>query len=425
LRSIQETPEDDAPRLVYADWLDDHSNPKRADFIRNQCRLERTPRDAPQWRELRSREAELLKRHKSEWLGPWDSRSNDATFRRGFLDSFRIGGNFGIGLSSLAPALSPYHDLTRNFVIQANKLAEGLVPLLGEALPCLRRLELENCFRGNVLAEELAAWPASAGLTELVIRRSGVGSVGLVTLAQAPWLASLRSLDLRDNLFDRDALTTLLLCPALRGLEGLAINGRNLTGHALVPLLTGQLTALRHLRLQAPTATQFGQSLQGAFGDDGLGQLAASPTLERFTSLELLAQGIGDRGIIALAGSPHARNLTTLNLRNNLIGDAALAALADSSFVTNLTCLDLCGIVGEGRYGTAAALRLVESPLLRNLVTLRLSPEGSSGQVAEELLNPARLPKLRSLGLNVGFAGDLTERLRARGVELITFYHGD
>jgi uncharacterized protein (TIGR02996 family) len=34
LRAIIENPADDAPRLVYADWLDEHGDPDRAEFIR-------------------------------------------------------------------------------------------------------------------------------------------------------------------------------------------------------------------------------------------------------------------------------------------------------------------------------------------------------------------------------------------------------
>jgi uncharacterized protein (TIGR02996 family) len=41
LADIIEHPDDDAPRLIYADWLDDHGQPKRADFIRVQCQLAR------------------------------------------------------------------------------------------------------------------------------------------------------------------------------------------------------------------------------------------------------------------------------------------------------------------------------------------------------------------------------------------------
>jgi uncharacterized protein (TIGR02996 family) len=41
LRAILEHPEDDALRMVYADWLDDHDQPERAEFIRLQCELSR------------------------------------------------------------------------------------------------------------------------------------------------------------------------------------------------------------------------------------------------------------------------------------------------------------------------------------------------------------------------------------------------
>src|SRR5688572_5456689 len=34
LRAIIDNPADDAPRLVYADWLDEHGDPDRAEFIR-------------------------------------------------------------------------------------------------------------------------------------------------------------------------------------------------------------------------------------------------------------------------------------------------------------------------------------------------------------------------------------------------------
>ena len=41
LRAICERPADDAPRLVYADWLDDHGEGERAEFIRVQAELAR------------------------------------------------------------------------------------------------------------------------------------------------------------------------------------------------------------------------------------------------------------------------------------------------------------------------------------------------------------------------------------------------
>src|SRR4051794_13393226 len=40
-RAILAHPDEDTPRLVYADWLDEHGEPAHAEFIRVQCRLAR------------------------------------------------------------------------------------------------------------------------------------------------------------------------------------------------------------------------------------------------------------------------------------------------------------------------------------------------------------------------------------------------
>lgn len=47
LRRIKETPEDDTPRLVFADWLDEWGDPAWAEFIRVQCALKQVN---PAWR---------------------------------------------------------------------------------------------------------------------------------------------------------------------------------------------------------------------------------------------------------------------------------------------------------------------------------------------------------------------------------------
>src|SRR4029079_17459939 len=43
LDDIREHPDDDGPRLVCADWFDDHGQHDRAEFIRRQCEYERAP----------------------------------------------------------------------------------------------------------------------------------------------------------------------------------------------------------------------------------------------------------------------------------------------------------------------------------------------------------------------------------------------
>lgn len=123
-------PNEDTPRLVYADWLQENDQPERAEIIRVQCeksRLEQLHTDAPnshdlccrrkrrgrcrafakdgdclrcialrelaardkKIKRLRQREQELLDLNWYEWIDPklqgWISRSD---FRRGFPERF-------------------------------------------------------------------------------------------------------------------------------------------------------------------------------------------------------------------------------------------------------------------------------------------------------------------------------------------------
>lgn len=71
LAAIRANPDDDLPRLVFADWLDERGDPL-GEFIRVQVELEpaRNRTDDPRVRELVRREQSLLKQHRDEWLGP-------------------------------------------------------------------------------------------------------------------------------------------------------------------------------------------------------------------------------------------------------------------------------------------------------------------------------------------------------------------
>jgi uncharacterized protein (TIGR02996 family) len=65
LAAIADRPDDDTPRLVYADWLDDHGAADRAEFIRLQCMLARDHEDDPAAAE---RADELENQHRIRWL---------------------------------------------------------------------------------------------------------------------------------------------------------------------------------------------------------------------------------------------------------------------------------------------------------------------------------------------------------------------
>src|SRR4051794_11262934 len=78
LAAITEQPEQDLPRLVYADFLDDGGETARAEFIRLQCA-------AAQGDSARDRRIdELEKLHRDEWLAPLGRGVYHGAFRRGF-----------------------------------------------------------------------------------------------------------------------------------------------------------------------------------------------------------------------------------------------------------------------------------------------------------------------------------------------------
>src|SRR5438477_12296826 len=70
LMAILADPDADAPRLAYADWLEEDGDADRAEFIRVQCALASMPENERAFHPLRPREAELLREHGETWLRP-------------------------------------------------------------------------------------------------------------------------------------------------------------------------------------------------------------------------------------------------------------------------------------------------------------------------------------------------------------------
>jgi len=72
LRAVCDNPDDDLPRLVFADWLEEHGEPERAEFIRVQIRLSRltfVPLDEPALaKSLRERQRLLWAANHRIWL---------------------------------------------------------------------------------------------------------------------------------------------------------------------------------------------------------------------------------------------------------------------------------------------------------------------------------------------------------------------
>lgn len=123
-RAILTDPADDAPRLVYADWLEADAppgerDPARAEFIRVQCeitaildlvRLDReSPTDTRRLHALRARQADLWPRAGEPMLRLAGGAANQLEIHRGFIFSFR--GPLASWLA-VGPALVARHPVT-------------------------------------------------------------------------------------------------------------------------------------------------------------------------------------------------------------------------------------------------------------------------------------------------------------------------
>jgi uncharacterized protein (TIGR02996 family) len=169
LRAIIEEPHDDAHRLVYADWLDEHggaSGAARAEFIRVQIERERLPLDDPRRGELHRRSCDLLDQHRTVWSAQLP-KLQGVTWQR-FWRGFVSGAD-----------------------VQAWKFYRRHAVALFAAAP----VQFLRVFRiGASTCRELASSPYLVRLTSLELIDSGIGDEGAVALAASPWLENLRRL---------------------------------------------------------------------------------------------------------------------------------------------------------------------------------------------------------------------------------------
>jgi uncharacterized protein (TIGR02996 family) len=305
LDAVKENPEDDAPRLTLADWLAEHGEPARADFVRLQVELARLEEGDPRRAALQARERDLRVRHEAAWLGPVGTLTEASAFRRGTLHveiprktlfSGPITTWMAGGQAAWAERLTVY-DLTAKgaarlaglpFLAHLTALSisgrlggEGLAALLGSPhLRRLRELDLGAAGIGEAGARALAAWPGLARLSILGLSGNAIGDGGAGALAASPHLAGLTDLRLAANDITQVGARALAAAPGLAALRRLDLGNNYLL-------------------------------------DAGVQALAGSPYLARLTHLSLWYTAIGSAGAAALAASPHLAGLADLNLHAN------------------------------------------------------------------------------------------------------------
>jgi uncharacterized protein (TIGR02996 family) len=314
LQAIVENPDDDTPRLVYADWLDEHGQPDRAEFIRLQVRLSGgAARGADR---LRRRERKLLVAHEKEWSAPLHGIVRRAGFRRGFPERVTL---------TAQDFLEHGDTLFRRAPVRHLILTEvgKLLPRVMDS-PHLARIQVLD-FRtfGGQKVRPLVRSPHLGGLTGLVLRFAGLDDSDAAALAAAPKLASVKLLDLYGSNISAAGAMMLARSAHLGGLTDLVLGDNQEVGDVGAALLAGPETRLSGL-------ARLHLSFTG-IGNAGARSLADSPHLPNLRFLDLGFNHIGSPGARALVGSPHRKGLVYLGLRGNPLGRGVHKALAEEA----------------------------------------------------------------------------------------------
>ncbi|HVK12776.1 MAG TPA: TIGR02996 domain-containing protein [Gemmataceae bacterium] len=326
MAAILDAPDDDAPRLVYADWLDEQGDGDRAEFIRLDVRLARTPRSDPGWSGLDRRVAELRQPNFQEWIGrlPQFPGVHWEAFTRGFVSVVKF--ETPDAYFEYAPDVftaAPIREVRlHNFYWrEASRLADSR---------SLRRAHVLDLNDGNYIAnkgaEALFRSEHLANLSELLIGKNLLGSAGVRAVAEAPYMRGLTRLRVEKNDVYDDGVRFLAESERLTRLRILDVS-RTRAGVGGVEALARSRGVRRLLYLD----------LSGnRITDDAVRVLAASENMTELRTLYLSWNSITDDGVVALAESPQLSRLQNVYLTNNLISDRGAEALARSPYLENV-----------------------------------------------------------------------------------------
>jgi uncharacterized protein (TIGR02996 family) len=344
LSAVVESPDDDLPRLAYADWLDENGQPERAELIRVQCEMARTERWTPRHAELSARSDALLSpANLREWAVPLGFQPYPNNFGRGFVERDCFAPSRFL---ALAPAIFERAPLRQVDLMTPDAGGDTYTGVNSAAEERLR--------------EEVVASAALAPARELVLFDLGPKTAS--RLARSPHLARLEKLGLYGG-------------PAADALEVIA---------------SGRLTGLRGLTLSAhndppPESPR----------DGGVAALERSDLAPRLTELCLIDLHVTAAGAACLASGRWAA-LRRLYLDDDAIGNAGVAAVLHSPLAPNWSALTF-----RGRWLTGRAVRAVaECPGLVGLEELRLEARRVTADDVTRLLLSPHLGRLRELTLS-------------------------
>jgi uncharacterized protein (TIGR02996 family) len=266
LEDIKENPEDDTPRLIFADWLEERDDP-RGSLIRVQCELASTPYLDRRRTEVKKQETTLIGQVARMWPGPLSSLIDLYEYRRGLL---------WVGCSAAKFVAAAVDEMIND---EAWAWVEGLVlwkvqpahlvPLANS--PLLRRILTINCY-GNRIGptgtQALVRSPWLGFLTTLRLGNNAIGVGGAEALAESETMPRLRDLYLPGNSLGDAGVEALAASPAMTNLRRLNLANNRITRRGARALAASTvLTNLERLDVRDNNCRRDGlQLLRQAYG---------------------------------------------------------------------------------------------------------------------------------------------------------------
>lgn len=349
LDAIVAAPDDDAPRLVWADAI----GGERGELVVIQCDLARGQLSPAEAAARRRRERELLAKHNAAWSGIWRF-VRDVAFRRGLVEAAMIdAGSFrerGREIFEAAPLLRSV-TLTELTTLPVSKPSPLEQVLASPHLPRLTALDLvgvgtERGPRFVGAGDEAAVVFARSGVLRRLrgfgITFANVGARGAHALVASGDLENLERLWLRGHLLGDDAaLAILRAAPRLASLD--------LVGQVNIGSIAGALPALRELRfgnadtrvLASLAASRVASSLEEVVIENGrIADAGAFSAFARLRSLDLKHAMVTAAGVRTFAKA-ELPALRSLRLGTQIVADDILRIAR--AFGPQLETLDVRG----------------------------------------------------------------------------------
>lgn len=164
LRAIADNPDDNAPRLIYSDWLAENGDLARSALIRVQCELASRKLSKKRREMFRAAEHFLLETHRRPWLKALGLPVEDVCFERGLVAKMRL--TRWNGGRMLKPRFAPRLAGVTELDMSGLQLGDAGLAAFAKAaeLPALRKLILSD---NGITDAGAAALAAAAGLPRL------------------------------------------------------------------------------------------------------------------------------------------------------------------------------------------------------------------------------------------------------------------